>query len=62
MRHALFEIHGRDAHGKTPARFPASPEYRPFKKIFPPPRAAWNGEIADEQVTIIMGKNLKKFR
>ena len=28
-------------HGKTPARFPANPEYRPFKIICPPPRATW---------------------
>ena len=28
-------------HGKTPTRFPANPEYRPFKTIFPPSRATW---------------------
>lgn len=25
-------------YGKTPARFPANPEYKPLKTIFPPPR------------------------
>lgn len=54
VRHALLKIHARDTHGKTPTRFPASPEYRPFKNIFPPPWAAWNGEITDKKVTIIM--------
>lgn len=28
-------------HGKTPTIFPANPEYRPFKTIFPPSRATW---------------------
>lgn len=28
-------------YGKTPAIFPANPEYRPFSTIFPPPRAAY---------------------
>ena len=28
-------------YGKTPAIFPANPEYRPFNTIFPPPRAAY---------------------
>jgi hypothetical protein len=29
----------KPTHGKTPARFPANPEYKPLKTIFTPPRA-----------------------
>jgi hypothetical protein len=31
----------KPTHGKTPARFPANPEYKPLKTIFTPPRATW---------------------